>query len=197
MRDKPVALKTQPASRTMPLHSLVIIVIRLFAISWFVQGLATLVSYLSLGVGGGGRFWNIQLLVPASLLLLAVWGWILAPNLGRGVTRGCEGSLSISGLTLEDLYTFAFVFLGLYYFLGSIAPVINWLHYFSMVNEFHNPTLEEKRSVYQLSGPLITMVVGLGAIMLARRVAKPIAAFHQVRELAQESTVQPSSEKHD
>ena len=103
---------------------------------------------------------------------LAVASWFAGPLLSRLITRCYDTTIAISGLSLEDLYTFAFVFLGLYFVLSSIAPSLNWIHYFLAVGSLPNPVADQRKSVYQLSSSLITLFAGFTVMLPTRRWAR-------------------------
>src|SRR4051794_12124767 len=118
----------------MPLSNIVVIVLRLFAIQMFVQsvGLAFSVAGRVAYAGAWPRSY-FNYLPAVALFVVAYLEWLLAPAISRLVTRKHDSTVSIGGLSREDLYCFAFVFLGLYFILVSIGSTVNWLHYFFTV----------------------------------------------------------------
>ena len=106
---------------------IVLVVLRMFSLLWLVQGLVELV--IALGVVA-----DVKLrLLPAFLLLaLSIVSWITAPILARLAIGKYDTTVTISGLTREDLYCCGFIFLGLYFALLSVGNVVNWLHYYFM-----------------------------------------------------------------
>jgi hypothetical protein len=165
----------------MPLSNIVIVVLRLFAIQMFVQGLSLTFSVAATLVGAGTWPRGYFSYLPAvAFFVLAFLEWLLAPAISRLVTRTHDSVVSIGGLSREDLYCFAFVFLGLYFVLVSIAPTLNWLHYFFTVSsEAAGPHPQARKSFYDLSSHLITLVAGLVALLRARQCAQKLLRIEQ------------------
>jgi hypothetical protein len=149
----------------MPLSSIVIIVIRLFALNWCLHAVsltlaATALSHqrslsvLLFGYGPG-----------VFLLLLAIVLWVLARAVARFVSRGVDTIVNVGRLSRSDLYSFAFVFLGLFFVLSSVGDVINWMHYFATgasVDPLRNTRVQ---SLYQLTRPFLTFAAGLVSLL--------------------------------
>jgi hypothetical protein len=118
------------------------------------------------------------------LVIFATGLWVLARAIGRLVSRGVDASVSIGGLTRADLYSFAFVFLGLYFILSSFADVINWIHYFVTVSHndpAHNPPVE---NFYQLTRPCLTFVAGFVSLLGAPHWTKKLVSHDQTTKVA-------------
>ncbi len=147
---------------------IVLIVLRLFSLYWLVQvltELATAATEFSIKYAGGETNTAFYLtFFPALLLLvLAVATWITAPKLARRILGEYDTVLEISGLTRQDLYCFAIVFLGLYFALASVGDVINWLHYY-FINAAQTSLSYSQRqppNYYGMSQSLITLIAGL------------------------------------
>ena len=98
----------------MPLSSIVVIVIRLFAVNWL---LTAVPLFLTAAATPLPRDRTVAAVVsvyaPAALLLVftAVL-WILSRRIARFVSRGVDATVSVGSLSRSDLYSFAFVFLG-------------------------------------------------------------------------------------
>ena len=136
----------------MPVSTLTLVILRLFSISWFIQALISVVEVSTMFVmpePGRIGYWNYAL--PLFMFALACASWFAGPLLSRLITRRYDTTLAIAGLSLEDLYTLAFVFLGLYFVLNSIAPSLNWVYHFFAIGSLPNPVADQRRSVYQLS----------------------------------------------
>ncbi|HEY5037384.1 MAG TPA: hypothetical protein VII74_09660, partial [Chthoniobacterales bacterium] len=93
----------------------------------------------------------------------------------RLVSRGVDTSVSIGSLSRSDLYSFAFVFLGLFFVLSSFADVINWIHYFATVSS-EDPRV---KSLYQLTRPCLTLALGLVSLLGAPRWTRKLVAYEQ------------------
>src|ERR1700738_2552655 len=107
----------------MPLSSIVFIVIRLFALNWFLTAVPLLLSAATAPLSHERHLSAVLMpYAPAVLLLVFAAGlWILSPGIARFVSRGVDTRVSIGSLSRSDLYSFAFVFLGLFFILSSFA----------------------------------------------------------------------------
>jgi hypothetical protein len=165
----------------MPLSSIVVIVLRLFALNWFASAIPLFLSATMIGSPHEQHLLSLLLpYAPAVLLLiLAAAVWFLARPISRLVSRGVDTSVSIGSLSRADLYGFAFVFLGLFFVLSSLADVINWIHYFTVSHEDarHDPRIQ---NFYQLTRPCITLALGLVSLLGAPRWTKKIVSRDQV-----------------
>jgi hypothetical protein len=161
----------------MPLSSIVVIVMRLFALNWLVSALPLLLSPATIPVfHERSMFALLVSYAPGALLLiLAVGVWILSFPVARLVTRGVDTSVTLGGLSRSDLYSFAFVFLGLFFILSSLADVINWIHYFTVSQE--DPRRDPHiHNLYQLTRPCITVALGLVLLFGAPRWTNKLVA---------------------
>src|SRR3954466_14566201 len=164
----------------MPLSSITRIVIRLFALNWGLYAVNLMLSAVALS---HDRPFSVILMrsVPGVfLLVLAIALWFLALPVARFVSRGVDTTVNVGGLSRSDLYSFAFVFLGLFFVLSSSADVINWIHYFATVSgdgHRHDP---RGRNLYQLTRPLVTLALGLVSLLGAQRWTKKLVSHNEV-----------------
>ena len=162
----------------MPLSSIVVIVIRLFALNWVLHALALAAYPLPLS---HESFVSIILLhygPTVLLIILAVGLWMVAPTVARFVSRGFDACVNVGSLSRTDLYSFAFVFLGLFFILSSFADVINWIHYFTLSRE--DPRNDPRiQSFYQLTRPFLTLAAGLISLLGAPRWTKKLVSRDQ------------------
>jgi hydrogenase-4 membrane subunit HyfE len=166
----------------MPLSSIVVIIIRLFALNWFFTAVPLLLSAAATPPPHE-RTLSVVLTpyAPGGLLLIFAAGLgILSRAIARFVSRGVDTSVSIGSLSRADLYSFAFVFLGLFFILSSFADVINWIHYFAM-DPGHDPRVH---SLYQLTRAFLTFALGLILLLGAPRWTKKLVARDQKAEAA-------------
>jgi hypothetical protein len=162
----------------MPLSSIVIVVIRLFAVNAVLIDFALWVSALTRPMPFQRSMGDwVMHYGPATLtLVLIYWLWRLAPRIARMVTRGVETEVVLPGLTPPDLYRFAFVFLGLYFVLNSLADTINWLHY--LVTATGTSGGEPRiNNIYQFARALITLGAGLVSLLGAPRWTRKLLAY--------------------
>ena len=164
----------------MPLSSIVIVVLRLFAIQVVGQSVHMALSFaatLSKERSHHPDYW-VAYLVPVALLVFALLEWWLAPVIARLVTRHHDGEVAIGALSRLDLYSFAFVFLGLYFILTSIAPALSWLHYFLRTSAVGSQS-ESQSSFYDLASYLVTLIAGVLALLPARRWARRLLTWER------------------
>jgi hypothetical protein len=160
----------------MPLTSIVIICLRIYALNWFVYGVIEMAGLISSGRGSRGIsadysiLWTSLLPVVGGLLI-----WMWSRTIARWVTPRPDSTVQLGGLTAQDLYSFAFVFLGLYFVLNSIPSVINFA-YFAAVQA--HDTGERPRYFYDLSYHVLTLIAGAVCLILAPRFAKKLANAH-------------------
>jgi hypothetical protein len=162
----------------MPLSSIVVIVIRLFALNWVLHALALIAYPIPLS---HEPFVSIILLhygPGVLLIILAVCLWMAASTVAQFVSRGFDADVNVGSLSRTDLYSFAFVFLGLFFILSSFADVINWIHYFTLSREDprHDPRIQ---SFYQLTRPCLTLAAGVVSLLGAPRSTKKLVSRDQ------------------
>ena len=162
----------------MPLSSIVIIVLRLFSLNWLLHDVALFASSSLTPLPRDRSFTLfLGLYGPATLLLVISAGlWIFAPSIARIVSRGADTTVGIGSLSRYDLYSFGFVFLGLYFILSSIAETINWIHYFAAVSAKGGLPIQ---NFYQLTKPILTLAAGFTSLLGAPRWAKKIITYEQ------------------
>lgn len=164
----------------MPLSSIVIVVLRLFAIQMVGQSFHMALSFAATDAKQSfhpPHYWAAYL-VPVALLVFALFEWWLAPVIARLLTRHHDGELAIGALSRLDLYSFAFVFLGLYFILTSIAPALNWLHYFLRTSAVGSQS-ESQSSFYDFASYLVTLIAGVLALLPARRWARRLLTWER------------------
>jgi hypothetical protein len=170
----------------MPLSSIVVIVLRLFALYWLFDALPLFASAAMTPLGHEHQLSRLlaPYAPPVLLVIFAIGLWIFARTIARLVSRGVDTSVSICGLSRADLYSFAFVFLGLYFILSSFGDVVNWIHYFATVS--HNDPARNPRveNLYQLTRPCLTLAAGLVSLLGARQWTKKLVIYDQGTQVA-------------
>ena len=166
----------------MPLRSIVVIVVRLFALNWFATSVPLFLSAAAARLPYNRNGVAVLTLYAPSvlLLILAAVLWILAPAIARLVSRGVDTTVSVGGLSRSDLYSFAFVFLGLFFILSSFADVIDWAHYFATVS---HPDARV-RNLYQLTRPCLTLALGFVSLLGAPTWTKKLVAHDAKSQMA-------------
>ena len=170
----------------MPLSNIAIIVIRLFVLNWLLQDitlwitafLSPLPRELPLSVIAGLYG------TPAILLIFCVCLWVTVPWIARIVSRGADATVTLANLSRYDLYSFGFVFLGLFFVLSSFADVINWLHYFTTVSPGTVGADPRTQKLYQLTRPFLTLAAGLVSLLGAPRWAKKLLSYEEKPQVA-------------
>ncbi len=169
----------------MPLNSIVTIVLRLFSLSWFVQGLSMFASVTAAMAPYPSRQTSYGNYGPSLIMLLAaVAMFFLSQAIARLVTPRTSPELSLGGLSQYDLYCFAFTFLGLYFVLSSVANTLNWLHYFFLVaRAAHENDPQRETAFYQLTQPLITLLTGGASLLFAPLCARRLTNIQRKHEV--------------
>lgn len=158
----PILLKQEHIA----LSVMVLVFLRMQCLVLLIYGFRLFLESLiwSSNTGGTRNPKSIAIVIFTSVLAVAFWQ--LSPWLARLLLGKRDVSVPITGLTLRDLYCFAFVLLGLYFALSSLAPALTWAHYtFVVAAQSAGPNLEERRSLYSLLQPAITFAAGLICIL--------------------------------
>jgi hypothetical protein len=156
----------------MPLRSIIVVFLRLFALQWAVQSLGWQVPMLI-----QLHHWTTPVfLIYNSVIALACW--MLAEPISRLATRNHDVSVPLGGLTRQDLYAFAFVYLGLSFSIGGIGSVVMTLATL-FANTVNHPTANEALQLEhlpQIGKSFIQSIVGLIALFNANRFAKKLVS---------------------
>ncbi len=166
----------------MPLSNIVVIVIRLFSLNWLLTSVPLFLAATASPLPNDRNMAGVLMLYAPSvlLLILAAVLWILAPAIARLVSRGVDTTVSVGGLSRSDLYSFAFVFLGLFFILSSFANVVDWAHYFATVS---HPDARV-RNLYQLTRPCLTLGLGVVSLLGAPSWTKKLVAHDEKSQVA-------------
>ena len=161
----------------MLVSTIVLIVVRLFSVQWLVQGLTMLVAAVvalsEIDPVHSGFITAIKFIPSLGMVVLSVVAWLVSPFLARSIAGKYDAPVTFSLMSLQDLYSFAFVFLGLYFILSSLGDALNWLQYWFVINASHGDfDPERKKSFYGLSRSLVTLVAGFICLFSAKSWAK-------------------------
>jgi hypothetical protein len=152
--------------------TITLIIIRLFCIQWFLEGLTMMpVAMLQPSHSGRSEF-GLTIDISIGMLLLPVVAWFAAPFLASLVAGKADTTVSVPVLSLRDLYAFAFVFLGLYFVLTSVGDALLWLHY-SMIAPLPRGALDPERD--RSTRSLITLAGGVICIFFGKTWAGKLA----------------------
>lgn len=157
----------------MPVSSITCILLRLFALNWFLAGIISLASmaYVRLNPNAFG------LVIPSIVQILAgVVLWFLAPWISRFASKGKDVTASLEGVSEEQLFAAVFVGLGTFFSLKSFASVFNWIHFFAINKSpeygFHK---ESAPSFYDLTEQGLTFAAGFFLVVSGKRWAAKLA----------------------
>jgi hypothetical protein len=157
----------------MPLKTLVAIILRFFALGWLVTGFSTLLIFLPMIVVSGGFFtpeFSYGLfLMPLAMVLGSVLLWASTSRLSAVITKGHDTELTFSLLTREDLYCFAFVFLGLYFILNHMEGMLLSTYQFFAIG-ISLPENDPQKGKYLSSffSHVIPLIVGFACVLGAK-----------------------------
>ena len=157
----------------MPLQSIVVVFLRISVIQLLPFALMTLPLVTMKNWPTGA----VYLCYP----ILAILIWAFAESISGLVTRGHDATVPLGGLTRLDLYAFAFVYLGLSFFINGIGLALVEL---AMIlgNTLTHPAAHEAlyiQSVQQIVRPFIQVLLGIICLVNANRFAKKLAAREQ------------------
>lgn len=166
----------------MKLSILVIIILRLFAITWAVRCGTGLIGTLGLPglMTSGVRIdllqMALQFAVPTFYGLFAILAWIFAEAISRRVVGAVDLPLGFGEIRPENLYTLGLLGMGLYYALANLAGTINWLHYLA-ANRAGQTLLEGEKglSLYEVSSVMIPFAAGTVIAVLSPKLGRKLA----------------------
>jgi hypothetical protein len=166
----------------MPLRSLVIIALRMYAIYWLTCSLSqvilyipTLLSFSGSSVVSGTFAWAF--VVPIGMFLVAVIMWAVSARLSKVIVRGEETQLVFTTLTRHDFYLFAFIFLGLYFILSSIAATLQAIYHFFAFELFLPDSERKSQNLIPLIGHAFTIAAGFACIFRGRKWTNQLIAL--------------------
>ena len=161
----------------MPLRSIIVVFLRISAIQFVATALMGLAPLITVNMKS---LWPIGA-IYLCFTILAIMAWAFAEPVARLVIRGHETTVPLGGLTRQDLYAFAFVYLGLSFLMGSIGTVsVNALLLIS--HAMTHPAIEDTfytQSAQQLAKQSIQVILGLICLFNANRLAEKLAARDQ------------------
>jgi len=169
----------------MRLSTLVIVLVRVFAIYWMISAILGFLSRIHLLVDYGG-FGGRNLLhffsmvsIPGFYLVLAILGWVFAANLTRKVVGQIDPEIELGGAAVEHLYALVILGFGLYFFLDHLGSALFQVNEVVMKNRT-GPTLIEHREQVSTS-ELLTHLVPCGAgvvlALFSSKLGKKLATF--------------------
>ena len=111
--------------------------------------------------------------LPTLMLVFSIVLWLFATRISGAITRGHDAEVAAINLTREELYRFAFVFLGLYFVLNSIDGVVDAGYRF-LINDAMLPEGDPHRGkeILPFVCRALTMVIGLASVFGATKWAR-------------------------
>jgi len=166
----------------MPLRTVVVIVLRLYAVTYFLDGLSSAMLMLQNSLlvqsmtsqlhSAAVQGQNPYTLIIGSLgmLFLAPLIWLLASWLSRQVARGHETDVSLGTLTLEDFCRLAFIFLGLKFMLSSFGMSLqNGCDFFTRDFPLKNGDILKWHYLWPFLGHVATFSAGFICLLGANK----------------------------
>jgi len=153
----------------MPASSLAQILLRLYSLNLTIYGTIQLFILL-FNWFGFGLLSIYEIGVPIIYLVVGLVLWFFSPYLCKLAAGKNDDAIKLDGVSEFQLYSTAFLCLGLYFALGRMGEVLSWIHFFAAYNSpdygFHR---EGDPSYYDLAEPAITVVIGIVLVVTARR----------------------------
>lgn len=165
----------------MTASSIAQILLRLFSLNWLLLGivhscqLAIMIPNI-----GGGEGYAIALVQLILYIVAAAIAWLAAPKISKLVSKNNDRELNLKGITSYQLYSTAFISLGLYFTLSSFSSVFSWIHFFAINRSesygFHHG---EAPSYYELTESLLTVIAGITVIFTAHVWARKLVRVEE------------------
>jgi len=161
----------------MSLRILVFVGLRIYALYFILQIVSAMpMTWRFVSMGDPGPQFAIAII--AFMMLIALVLWSFAHRLAAAIVRGADTSIDKFGLTLEETYIFAFVFLGLYFILSTIGPALQQLYYVvAVVAQLSESDPQRSIAVFQLYKPGITVIAGFASLLGAPFWARKLVAL--------------------
>lgn len=162
----------------MPVSVIAYIIVRLFALYWILQSAVQTVS-LTFAWSTPGAPAQIAPYIGIHLVF-GVLLWFLAPRLCRLAAGKHDASVTLEGITSEQLFTATLLGLGTWFFLSSLGRTFNWLHYFATTQSDQDQfRIQDSNSYYELFESVITLGTAIALIFSARVLARKLVRDRQ------------------
>ena len=162
----------------MPLSSITQVLLRLSALNWLISGLVQLVTTIT--AFQNGALAPLRFLTPAVLLSAGAACWIFAPLLSMLLTGRLDRAVSLQGVTLESLYSTAFVSLGLWFALANLGNAFNWIHYYiSYASTDEGLRASRWNSFYDMTRTIMTFLAGVVLVATGHIWARKLARISE------------------
>lgn len=115
-------------------------------------------------------FWG----APIFHLAAALAAWCAARSLARRLVATPDPTLEFSALTPQSLYSLAAMAIGLYFALGNLAPMFNWLHFLALQRA--SPATDTRLDLYEITSQIVPCLAGIATFCAATRIGRFLAA---------------------
>lgn len=151
----------------MHLSSIVVVVVRLFAIYWAVSALIALAGTAGIFRFAGDTVWHLvtQLVLPAFYLLLAIIAWFFTGAVTRKVIQNHDPVVPMMDIRLSHFYSMGFLIVGLSMFLSNVGLMFQWVHWLA-VNKAGDMLLNGSEN-NQISAGADYLIPGLLGLFIA------------------------------
>jgi len=173
----------------IPLSDIVLIVIRILLLNWALWIVATLGSSIIMA-SQTSHFSPYTFLPSCILLLFALIGWKAAPTISNIVTPKKDYVAQISGLSRRDLYSFSFVFLGLYFTLTSFSATAISIYFAISSSQVIQKPMDATvmRDIFRHA---LTFIVGIFVLTSADRWARLLLSKEALNKVEQGAAANP------
>jgi hypothetical protein len=158
----------------MNLKSLVVVILRLYALYLTFAGLRNLIVTDSIMM----LTWVGSLIVPGILL------WLFANLLAKLITRKLPEDISLGALDITDCYTITLLIAGLYCVLANSFNLLHWVYYiFKMAASASNDSWKSATNFRYILTSLVPFICGIMLILNAKKWAAKLMKLHNKKEL--------------
>ena len=157
----------------MPLQRIIVVFLRLFALECFVGAIVALPQWAFRGINNVASAISVIATILASIFL-----WFLAEPLARFASRKHNPFISFGSLTRQDIYCFAFVFVGLSCFVYGLFGLVSicGLAFGNKVAAIKLPHAEMQMSFNNIPRDAVKSLLGLFIVLFANNWSKQLIA---------------------
>jgi hypothetical protein len=173
----------------MNLKSLVVVVLRLFALNvlfslflTFLPGIAILFQFEARHADNSTFFtYLLFAAIFAAVIAISAGVWRFAPKLADWMTTGLDLNIEIDGFSMNDAYTLGFLLLGLYFTIGRCPKFFYWAWtIFHAVTSYSGSSWKRGMNFYKILSDAVPFALGLAMIVKARGWGDCLNRFHSL-----------------
>lgn len=160
----------------MTLRAALILALRFYALSFVISAIAMMPSIAAITAANslwGSLDW-IWVLQVVTMLVIALFLWAISARLADRMTKGLDGPIAFQ-IDFEQACALAFVFLGVYFLLKGVAPLLTSLCGYLQLIGLHAtevPDRVEPAVMRDLWRAVIEFSAGLASIVGAQKWAR-------------------------